>query len=173
MGEMVRLVMKRTLSLFSKCPQRQAGLGVVCALITVCLACTVLVSCASSPEYPVPPPPISAQVDAGFMDTFKAAMDVLDEDPRVELHTRDKTGRLIAYEKTGGFVFSRHRTILDLRLESVSPEETKISMQLSAEDYEMGGFTLPAGWYPSAKIDKFLGEDLLRLIEKRVEQGPQ
>lgn len=164
--------MKRKLSLIFDYSRRRACLKAVSPLMLVWLACVVLVSCASPPEYPVLPPPITTQVHAGFMDTFKAASIVLEEDARVDLHTLDKAGRLIAFEKTSGFVFSRHRTILDLNLESFGPEETKISMKLSAEDYEMGGFTLPAGWYPSPKIDKFLGEDILRLIEKRLESGP-
>jgi hypothetical protein len=93
---------------------------------------------------------------------------VLQEDRRLVLHTLDKAGRFIAVEKTGGFIFFRHRTILDITLEPVGPEETKIAMSLSAEDYEMGGFTRPAGWYPSPGVDFFLGEDVMNLIEKKI-----
>jgi hypothetical protein len=134
----------------------------------VCMACFVFFSCASAPEYPVYSPPTTRVLPADFDEVFKAALSVLREDARLELHTIDNAGRFIAMEKVAGFIFFRHRTILDIRLEPVERGETKISMILRAEDYEMGGFTRPAGWYPSHDVDTFLGEDILGLIEKRV-----
>ena len=105
---------------------------------------------------------------AGFVDAFKATRTVLREDPRLVLDTLDKAGRFIAFEKVGGFIFFRHRTILDIKLESLGPEETKITLRLNAEDYEMGGLTRPAGWYPSSEVDTFLGEDIMNLIEREI-----
>ena len=137
-------------------------------IAVILLACAALCSCASGPDYPVFLPPITKHVPAGLLDTFLAASTVMDNDPRLDLHTLDKSGRLIAFEKTSGFIFFRHRTIIDINLKSVGPQETRIIMYLSAEDYEMGGLTRPADWYPSAKVDMFLGEDILNLIEKKL-----
>jgi hypothetical protein len=107
------------------------------------------------------------------MDAFMTTKAVLQEDPRLDLHTLDKAGRFIAYEKVGGFIFFRNRTILDIRLEPVSPAETKIAMSMEAENYEMGGFTRPAGWYPSPEVDTFLGEDILHVIVMRLGEMSQ
>jgi len=141
------------------------------AVAAVLLVAVLFASCISAPEYPVYPPPATKALPAGFDDAFKAALSVLREDARLELHTIDKAGRFIAMEKVSGFVFFRHRTVLDIRLEPVGPAETKISVKLTAEDYEMGGFTREAGWYPSSNVDTFLGEDIMGLIGKRVAQG--
>ena len=134
----------------------------------VMLAGVLFASCASAPEYPVYPPPLTKALPADFDDTFEAALSVLREDGRLDLHTIDKAGRFVAMEKATGFVFFRHRTVLDIGLEPVGPAETKISVKLKAEDYETGGFTHEAGWYPSPRVDEFLGEDILSLIEKRL-----
>ena len=142
--------------------------SVLAATAIVLLAGALLASCASAPAYPVYPPPLTKALPADFDDAFKAALSVLRDDDRLDLHTIDKAGRFIAMEKAGGFVFFRHRTVLDIRLEPVGPAETKISVKLKAEDYEMGGFTREAGWYPSPRVDEFLGEDILGLIEKRL-----
>jgi hypothetical protein len=104
---------------------------------------------------------------ASFQETFDAARSVLNEDRRLVLHTVDNAGRFVAWEKTGGFIFFQHRTVLDIRLEPVGPEETKIAMHLRAEAYEMGGLTRPADWYPSSDVDTFLGEDIMGLIENK------
>jgi hypothetical protein len=103
----------------------------------------------------------------GFEDAFQAARTAMNEDPRIFLHTVDKAGRLVAYERTSGFIFFQHRTVLDLKLEPTSPEETRLTMQMGAEAYELGGLTRSAGWYPSAEVDIFLGEDIMNLIEKK------
>ena len=138
------------------------------AIVVVLLTCVALCSCASGPDYPSFPPPITKDVHSSLLDTFLAAKTVMDNDPRLDLQTLDKAGRLIAFEKTSGFIFFRHRTIIDINLKPVGPQETSIIMNLSAEDYEMGGLTRPADWYPSAKVDTFLGEDILSLIEKEL-----
>jgi len=164
MGAMLKLFPKRIYVYLSKMLQsRTAVAGAI-----IVMTCTVVFSCASAPEYPVFPPPISKNVSAGLLDTFLAASDVMKADPRLDLHTLDKSGRLIAFEKTSGFIFFRHRTIIDINLESIGPEETKIMMHLSAENYETGGLSRPADWYPSAEVDTFLGEDILNLIEKEL-----
>ncbi len=137
----------------------------------VVLACALFVSCASPPEYPVYPPPETRTLSAGFDDSFRAALTVLREDARLELDTIDKAGRFIAKEKATGFILFRHRSVLDIRLEAAGPAETKMSVRLSAEDYEMGGFTREAGWYPSSLVDTFLAEDVMGLIEKRAASG--
>ncbi len=110
-------------------------------------------------------------VPADFDRAFKAALAVLREDARLELHTIDKAGRFIVLEKATGFIFFRHRTILDVALEPAGPDKTRITMKLKAENYEMGGLTREAGWYPSSEVDTFLGEDIMGLIEKRVAQA--
>lgn len=124
-------------------------------------------SCASPPVYPEPPPPLTAVLPLGFEDAFHTTRRVLKDDPRLVLDTIDNAGRFIAVEKTGGFIFFRHRTVLDIRLEPAETDQTKLTMRLSAEDYEMGGLTRPAGWYPSSEVDIFLGEDILNIIESK------
>lgn len=140
----------------------------LCGLVLLCLAVFSLVSCASAPQYPVYPEPTTKVLPASYEDAFKSALAVLKHDARLELHTIDKAGRFLAWEKTSGFIFFRHRTILDIELESEGAGATKISMKLTAEDYEMGGFRREAGWYPSSIVDTFLGEDIMDLIEKEV-----
>jgi len=137
-------------------------------LILICLAGAFLASCASAPPYPLYPAPTTRVVPAGFDDAFMAALTVLRNDERLELDTIDKAGRFIAMEKTSGFIFFRHRTILDMTLEPVGEKETKIVMKLKAEDYEMGWFTLESGWYPSPGVDESLGAEIMDLVEKNL-----
>lgn len=144
-------------------PLHSVGGWVLALLVGIALA-----SCASPPEYPAMPPPTTKVLPSSFQETFDAARSVLDEDQRLVLHTVDNAGRFVVWEKTGGFIFFQHRTILDIRLEPVGPEETKVTMRLSAEKYEMGGLTRPADWYPSSDVDTFLGEDIMDLIEKEI-----
>lgn len=153
----VRAQMRRAPSLGS------GGAGVMILLVAI-----ALVSCASPAEYPDMPPPMTKVVPANFEKTFDVARSVLNEDQRLVLHTVDNAGRFVAWEETGGFIFFQHRTVLDIRLESAGPEETKVTMHMSAEKYEMGGLTRPAGWYPSSDVDNFLGEDIMSLIEQEV-----
>lgn len=134
----------------------------------VLLVVITMASCASPAEYPAMPPPMTRVLPASFQETFDAARSVLTDDRRLVLHTVDNAGRFVAWEKTGGFIFFQHRTVLDIELESVGPEETKVAMRMSAEKYEMGGLTRPAGWYPSSDVDTFLGEDVMSLIEQKV-----
>jgi hypothetical protein len=140
-----------------------AGLAVAFILLGVALT-----SCASTFTYPAALPPTGTVLPVGYEEAFKAALSVLREDGRLILHVIDKDGRLVAWEKTGGFIFFQRRTILDIQLEPLSSEETKLTMRLSAEDYEMGGLTREAGWYPSSDVDTFLAEDITNLIKNRV-----
>ena len=139
-----------------------AGLVVVFILLVAALT-----SCASTVPYPAALPPTETVLPVGYEEAFKAALSVLKEDGRLILHVIDKDGRLVAWEKTSGFIFFQRRTILDIRLEPLSTEETKLTMHLSAEDYEMGGLTREAGWYPSSDVDMFLAEDITNLIKNR------
>jgi hypothetical protein len=146
----------------------------LCAVVLILCAGGILIgSCASAPKHPTYPAPTTTVLPVGFADAFDAARGVLKDDQRLILHTVDKAGRFVAYERAGGFVFFRHRTILDLQLEPVGQAETKLTMSLKAEDYEMGGLTLPAGWYPSERVDTFLGEDIMGLIEKEARSRVQ
>ena len=142
--------------------------SMLCSLALLCLAGFFLVSCASAPQYPVYSTPTTKVLPASYEDVFKSALAVLKRDARLELHTIDKAGRFLAWEKTSGFIFFRHRTILDVELRPEGADATNISMKLTAEDYEMGGFKREAGWYPSSTVDPFLGEDIMGLIEKEV-----
>ncbi|MBI4831965.1 MAG: hypothetical protein HY801_10520 [Candidatus Lindowbacteria bacterium] len=131
------------------------------------LGCLVLASCASAPpQYPAAyaPQPKTAPVE--LETVFQTARRVLNNDGRLVVDTVDKAGRFIAYEKTSGLIFLRHRTILDIRLEAVGPDQTKISVSAKAQDYEIGGFTREAGWYPSTNVYEFLVNDIMGLIEK-------
>jgi hypothetical protein len=143
-------------------------IGKLRLVIALCLAGLVFTSCASAPEYPVYPAPTTKVLSAGYEDTFKAALVVLRGDERLELHTIDKAGRFLAWEKATGFIFFRHRTILDIELEPSGADETKMTLKLKAENYEMGGFTREAGWYPSPRVDTLLGADVVGLIEKEL-----
>lgn len=136
--------------------------------VAIILLGVALTACASTVPYPAPIPPTETVLPVGYDEAFSAALSVLKEDGRLVLHTIDKDGRFVSWEKTSGFIFFQRRTILDIRLEPLSSEETKLTMRLSAEDYEMGGLTREAGWYPSSDVDTFLGEDVMNLIKKRV-----
>ena len=136
--------------------------------VSVLLVGMALLSCASSYKYPAASPPVTTILPAGYDEAFMAALSTLKDDVRLVLHVIDKDGRFVAWEKTGGFIFFQRRTVLDIRLEPVSSDETKLTLQLSAEDYQLGGLTRPSGWYPSSDIDTFLGEDIVGLIEKNV-----
>jgi hypothetical protein len=96
---------------------------------------------------------------------------VLKHDDRLELHTIDKAGRFVAWEKTSGFVFFRQRTVLDIELRPEGTDGTLIIMKLTAEDYEMGGYRHEAGWYPSSEVDTVLGQDVMGLIEVKVAES--
>ncbi len=138
------------------------------SLTLLCLAGLLFVSCASAPEYPVYPAPMTTTLSAGYDDVFQASLAVLRRDERLELHTIDKAGRFLVWEKTAGFVFFRHRTVLNIEIEPSGETETKVTLKLKAEDYEMGGFTHEAGWYPSPRVDTLLGADIMGLIEKEI-----
>jgi hypothetical protein len=131
------------------------------------LVAFVLISCASAtPQYPPLYAPEPTTLPVSFNVAFEAARKALDNDGRLILDTVDKAGRLVAYERTSGIIFLRHRTILDIKLETVGPEQTKISMRAKAQDYELGGLTREAGWYPSSNVDEFLVTDIMSLIEQ-------
>ena len=127
-------------------------------------------ACSSAPVYPVFPPPLTGTVAVDHKEAFQIARSVLNEDPRLYVHTVDKDGRFVALEKTSGILFFRTRTILDIRLEPIDAEETKITMSLKAEAYRMGGLKRTAGWYPSTEINTILGEDVMGLIERKINQ---
>ena len=129
------------------------------------------VSCASAPEYPIYPPPITRTLPVNYLVTFQQVRKILLEDPRLEIHTIDTSGRIVAYENTRGFIFLQERTILDFFLQPLEPERTGLVMYMRAEGYTWGGLTRPAGWYPSAEVDTFLGEDVLGLIEQAVAEA--
>jgi len=151
-----------------KTTKRISGTGIVLRATFCGLALVFLVSCASSPKYPVYPEPTTRVLPASFDEVFRSALTVLKHDDRLELHTIDKAGRFVAWEKTSGFIFFRHRAVFDIGLSREGENATKISMKLSAEDYETGGLTREAGWYPSSRIDAVLGEDIMNLIEQEV-----
>ncbi|MBI5116886.1 hypothetical protein HZA56_10465 [Candidatus Poribacteria bacterium] len=131
------------------------------------LVALVLISCATAPsQYPPAFAPESKTLPASFDSAFEAGRKVLNNDGRLLLDTVDKAGRLIAYERTSGLIFLRHRTILDVKFEATGPQETKISMRAKAQDYEIGGLTREAGWYPSSNVDEFLANDIMTLIEQ-------
>jgi hypothetical protein len=133
------------------------------------LSASLILSCAAAPKYPAPQPPITDTLSVGFKEAFQASHEALRKDERLVVHTVDNAGRFIAWEKTSGIIFFQHRTVLDIRLEPLDKDKTKITILLSAEEYDWGGLTLAAGWYPSSKVDTFLGEDILKLIKTRVE----
>jgi len=128
-------------------------------------------SCASAPQYPVYPPPITATIPAAYEAVFNTTREILAEDPRLEIHTIDTEGRIIAREQTGGFIFWQQRTVMDFFLQPVDPSRTNVTLFLRAEQYEWGGLTRAAGWYPSPDVDTFLGEDVLGLIEKQAQEA--
>ncbi len=128
------------------------------------------VSCSSAPAYPAFPPPLTGTVPVDHQRAFQIARSVLNEDPRLDVHTVDKDGRFVAFEKTSGILFFQKRTILDIRIEPIDAEETKITMRLKAEAYTMGGLKHAAGWYPSSKVNTVLGEDVMALIERKINQ---
>lgn len=140
-------------------------------LALICLTSLSFISCATSEGYPVFPAPLETTVAAGFPDVFESARLSIKADDRLEMDTIDKAGRFIVREKTRGFIFFQHRTVLDIRLEPVSAEETRITMNMTAEDYEMGGFRRAAGWYPSSDVNTSLGEEVLATVAKRAIQG--
>jgi hypothetical protein len=150
------------------CIGRLKGILLLCLLVVV--FCAFVVSCTSLPEYSASPPPTVRVLPVGEQTAFYLVRDVLLDDARLEINTIDTKGRIIAYEKTSGFILWQHRTILDFFLEPIDPNHTRITMYLRAEQYESGGLTRPAGWYPSADIDTFLGEDVLGLIQKAAEK---
>lgn len=155
--------------------QKKYCIGRLKGIILICLSVLIfpafIVSCTSVPEYPVSPPPTVRVLPVGEETAFYIVRDVLLADARLEINTIDTRGRIIAYEKTSGFILWQHRTILDFFLEPIDPNQTRITMYLRAEQYESGGLTRPAGWYPSANIDTFLGEDVLGLIQKAAEKA--
>jgi hypothetical protein len=154
--------------------QKKYCIGRLKGIILICLPLVIfpsfIVSCTSVPEYPVSPPPTVRVLPVGEQTAFHIVRDVLLADSRLEINTIDTKGRIIAYEKTSGFIFWQHRTILDFFLEPIDPTQTRITMYLRAEQYESGGLTRPAGWYASPDIDTFLGEDVLSLIQKAAEK---
>ena len=135
-------------------------------LFTCALLLAVAVSCASAPEYPVYPAPTMETLPVDYQVAFNKVRGVLLEDPRMEIETIDTAGRIVAREKTGGFIFWQDRTILDFFLQPIESNQTRITMYLRAEEYSWGGLTRAAGWYPYSEVDTFLGEDILGLIKK-------
>jgi len=140
------------------------------AAVVALIIGAAFVSCSSAPVYPTFPPPLTGTVAVDHKEAFQIARSVLNEDPRLDVHTVDKDGRFVVFEKTSGILFFRKRTILDIRLEPIDAEQTKFTMRLKAEAYGMGGLTHAAGWYPSPQVNTILGEDVMGLIEKKINQ---
>ncbi|RJP23923.1 MAG: hypothetical protein C4520_05630 [Candidatus Abyssobacteria bacterium SURF_5] len=140
-------------------------------IASVLLISISLASCASAPEYPIYPPPITETLPVSNRVAFQIAREILLEDPRVEIHTIDPDGRIVVREISSGFIFWQERTILDFFLQPADSARSRITMYSRAEGYEWGGLTRPAGWYPSAEVDTFLAEDLLGLIKTKAAEA--
>lgn len=151
-------------------PSMPRTVGRVAALAALLLAG----ACASAPTAPPPqPPPVTRLYDRSFPVVWDTVRVELNNEPRLEVDTIDKRGRFVAWERTSNFLLLlRHRNVATITLEQLGEDKTRLALQMSAQNYDAGGFTRPAGWYPSADIDAALGEEIAAHIDERLDHTP-
>ncbi len=107
-------------------------------------------------------------VDCGFEKAWQATKEVLRE-KKLVLYTRDKRGKFLVYtEQRRAFrFFTPHRTQINITLEEVSSQATKITIETLDQVYGVTLLTYP-GWHDRKTSDHALAQEILAEIQKRV-----
>ena len=117
-------------------------------------------------EYAIPE--ITADIEVESKLVRDVVRDVLRESP-VEIYTRDKRGRFVAFADMGRAFLTPRRLRLVIRLKPVSESKTHLTIQTFPEAYTVQLLTNPA-WRPAAFGDNSLAKDILDSIKKRTEK---
>ena len=127
-------------------------------------------ACATAPASPPPLPPAQTRLyDKAFPIVWDTVRVELNNDPRLEVDTIDKAGRFLAWDRTNNWLLLlAQRNVVTLTLESLGEKKTRMVLQISAEQYDTGGWTRPAGWYATPNVDEHRGIELAQNIDRRL-----
>lgn len=140
-------------------------------------ACVLLLgmaACSRTPPGPAAlPPPVTRLYEAPFDVVWDTVRVDLNNQPGLELDTIDKLGRFVAWERTNVLLLLlAHRDVVTVALEPVGPAATRMVLQMSAQRYDTGGWSRPADWYPSPRIDAERGLTIAASIDQRLGHAP-
>jgi hypothetical protein len=111
----------------------------------------------------------SATVDAPFQETWLAAKEVL-RDLDLQLYTRDKRGRFVAYSEMQRQLrlFTPHRTQLTVVLDPVGPDRTQVDVESLHQVYGSTLLTHP-DWHARPTEDNDIALAILEGIQAEVQ----
>lgn len=109
----------------------------------------------------------SAIVDAPFEEAWQATKAVLRE-MELDLHTRDKRGRFVAYtDMTRRGLLVPNRVQYTIVLEPASPETTKVMIETMKQVYGVTLLTYP-DWHDRKTEDNSTALEIFERLEARV-----
>ena len=104
-------------------------------------------------------------VSAPFNDTWQAVKDILREN-ELDIYTRDKRGRFVAYTPEKRRYFQPNRYQYTFNLQAVSENETKIALDTRKQRYGVTLLTYP-GWHDQKTVEAPESQALLDAIQVR------
>ncbi|MCP4644171.1 MAG: hypothetical protein GY851_27260 [bacterium] len=109
-----------------------------------------------------------ATFKAPMEDTWQAAKSVLRE-MDLELYTRDKRGRFVAYTpmKRKYVVLTPQRNQLNVTLEAVGSETTKVSVETMRQVYGVTLLTYP-DWHDRKTTDNRMAQEFLAALKTKM-----
>lgn len=122
---------------------------------------------------PALPEPITRLYPNSYLIVWDTVRVDLNNDGRLELDTIDKEGRFVAWERTNSLLLLLNkRNVVTVDLEPLSAERTRMTLQMSAQKYDTGGWSRPAGWYPWANVNAAMGTEIAARIDSRLGHTP-
>lgn len=140
-------------------------------------AAVALLSGAACSSIPATPPQLPPPVTRLYPRPYRIVWDTVRVDlnnrPNLEVDTIDKAGRFVAWERTNNlFLLLNRRNVVTISLEPAGENSTRMVLQMSAQHYDSGGWTRPAGWYPSASVNEEMGLEIAASIDRRLGHTP-
>ncbi len=140
-------------------------------------ATVLLLGTAACSRLPAVPPALPAPVTRLYQRQYPIVWDTvrvdLNNQAGIEVDSIDKAGRFVAWERTNNlFLLLNRRNVITISLEPVGEDATRMVLQMSAQKYDTGGWSRPAGWYPLASVNEGMGLEIAASIDARLGHTP-
>lgn len=109
----------------------------------------------------------SLSVSANFDDTWQAVKDTL-RDKELEIYTRDKRGKFVAYTPMKRRYLQPNRYQYSFDIEAISEDETRIALDTRKQSYGVTLLTYP-GWHDRKTADTPQSQELLDAIQAKLD----
>ena len=131
-------------------------------------------ACARLPATPPAlPPPVTRLYQQPYLIVWDTVRVELNNTADLELDTIDKAGRFVAWEPTNTlFLLLARRNVVTVTVEPLGEQAARMVLQMSAQKYDTGGWSRPAGWYPYASVNEQLGMQIAGGIDRRLGHAP-